>query len=80
MTDNVVPFKPKVNPESTELADMIRALQEAHDRGEIDSLMWAYTTKSNEVCTAMNGSMRVSTCTYLLAVLQERLMSWMSKS
>lgn len=80
MSDNVVPFKPKANPEATEIADMIRALQEAHDRGEIDSLLWAYTSKDNGVCTAMNGSMRVSICAYLLAVLQERLLSWMAKS
>lgn len=67
--------------EHKQIEEMLKELAEAHATGKVKALVYAYTEKDdNAAYFSISSSARLSTFAYLVAVLQHKLISWMSES
>jgi len=58
---------------------LMKELFDAHSRGEIREILFAYVDDKGTSNYAMSGSMTLSNFAYLLAVLQWKLNRWLDK-
>ncbi len=59
------------------VAELVQELFDAHARGEVSEVLFAYTQPDGTSSYAVSGNMTVQRLAYLVAVLQWRLNRWL---
>jgi hypothetical protein len=77
---NVVELKTHPMRDQENMGALLKDLNDAYDRGEVRTLLWAYCDKDGQVFSGVSDCTRMGQFAYKVAVLQERLMRWIAES